>query len=116
MDPKTNYIYFENLITEEEFTSENIEKLLKSITEKYDIKTIITDGDRKYPEIIENLQCKHKKCNFHKMQNLLNKTKGSVKHLKIKKRNKENQIEKNNEKIEKEKKEEQIKTIEKPKN
>ena len=45
MDPKTNYIYFETLVTEEEFTSENIEKLLKPITEKYDIKTIITDGE-----------------------------------------------------------------------
>ena len=55
MNPKTNYIYFENLVTEEEFTSENIEKLLKPITEKHDIKTIITDGDRKYSEIIENL-------------------------------------------------------------
>ena len=30
MDPKTNYIYFENLVTDEEFTSENIKKTIKT--------------------------------------------------------------------------------------
>ena len=46
---------------------------LKVSTADIKLDTIITDGYRSYPEIIERLGAKHQLCTFHIMQNLMTK-------------------------------------------
>ena len=94
INPVSNYPYDNILLKKDEFSSENIKKFLQPIVDKYKIKTIVTDGAISYPAIIAELGCNHKKCNFHKMQNFMNKIKST-------KRGLNNKIKSNKEKIEK---------------
>ena len=71
IDVHTKIIINDELIPKEQFNKEYIEKFLKESTEGIKIKTIITDGYRSYPEIIESLDAKHQLCTFHIMQNLM---------------------------------------------
>ena len=63
----------DELISKDQFNKEYIEKFLKESTEGIKLETIITDGYRSYPEIIERLGAKHQLCTFHIMQNLMTK-------------------------------------------
>ena len=71
IDVHTKIIINDELIPKEQFNKEYIEKFLKESTEGIKLKTIITDGYRSYPEIIESLDAKHQLCTFHIMQNLM---------------------------------------------
>ena len=71
IDVHTIIIINDELIPKEQFNKEYIEKFLKESTEGIKLKTIITDGYRSYPEIIESLDAKHQLCTFHIMQNLM---------------------------------------------
>ncbi len=64
------------------------------------MKTIVTDGAISYPAIIKELGCNHKKCNFHKMQNFMNKTRSTLRGLNNKIKYNEDKIEKNEKRIE----------------
>ena len=55
---------------------------------------LFTDGAIAYPAIIKELDCKHKKFNFHKMQNFTNKIRATLRGL-------NNKIKSNKDKIEK---------------
>lgn len=73
IDVHTKMIINDELIPKSEFSKEYIEKFLKQSTEGIELNTIITDGHRSYPEIIERLGAKHQLCTFHIMQNLMTK-------------------------------------------
>ena len=81
IDPVTNYPYANIILKKDEFNSENIKKFLQPIIDEQEIETIITDGAIAYPSIIKELGCNHKKCNFHKMQNFMNKIKSTLRGL-----------------------------------
>lgn len=61
----------DELIPKDKFNKEYLEKFLKESTRGIKLNTIITDGHRSYPEIIERLGAKHQLCTFHIMQNLM---------------------------------------------
>ena len=71
IDVHTKMIINDELIPKNQFNKEYIEKFLKESTDGIKLKTIITDGYRSYPEIIERLGAKHQLCTFHIMQNLM---------------------------------------------
>ena len=73
IDVHTKMIINDELIPKNQFNKEYIEKFLKQSTDGIKLKTIITDGYRSYPEIIERLGAKHQLCTFHIMQNLMTK-------------------------------------------
>ena len=54
----------DELISKDQFNKEYIEKFLKDSTEGIKLETIITDGYRSYPEIIESLGAKHNSAHF----------------------------------------------------
>ena len=90
----------DELIPKEQFNKEYIEKFLKESTREIKLNTIITDGHRSYPEIIERLGAKQQLCTFHIMQNLMakinpyiNKKERLIKSLKQSNKNKEAKIE-----------------------
>ena len=71
IDVHTKMIINDELIPKDQFNKEYIEKFLKESTRGIKLNTIITDGHRSYPEIIERLGAKHQLCTFHIMQNLM---------------------------------------------
>ena len=95
IDPVSNYPYANIILKKDEFNSENIKKFLQPIIDEQGIETIVTDGAISYPAIIKELGCNHKKCNFHKMQNFMNKIKGTLRGFKNKIKSNEDKIEKN---------------------
>ena len=99
IDPVTNYPYANIILKKGEFNSENIKKFLQPIVDEQEIETIITDGAIAYPSIIKELRCNHKKCNFHKMQNFMNKIKSTLRGLKNKIKYNKEKIEKNENRI-----------------
>ena len=73
IDVHTKMIINDELIPKNQFNKEYIEMFLKESTADIKLDTIITDGYRSYPEIIERLGAKHQLCTFHIMQNLMTK-------------------------------------------
>lgn len=73
IDVHTKMIINDELIPKNQFNKEYIEMFLKEPTTNIKLDTIITDGYRSYPEIIERLGAKHQLCTFHIMQNLMTK-------------------------------------------
>lgn len=73
IDVCTKMIINDWLIPKSQFNKEYIEKFLTESTDGIKLNTIITDGHRSYPEIIERLGAKHQLCTFHIMQNLMTK-------------------------------------------
>ena len=73
IDAGSRVILQDIVIPREEFNKYFIKKFLIESIEGLEIDTIITDGYRAYPEIIEELGLKHQTCVFHKMKNLMDK-------------------------------------------
>lgn len=73
IDAVTKMIINDELIPKSQFNKEYIEKFLTESTKGIKLNTIITDGHRSYPEIIERIGAKHQLCTFHIMQNLMTK-------------------------------------------
>lgn len=73
IDVHTKTIINDELIPKNQFNKEYIEIFLKESTADIKLYTIITDGYRSYPEIIERLGAKHQLCTFHIMQKLMTK-------------------------------------------
>ena len=74
------------------------------------IITLVTDGSNKYPKVTKDLGLKHKLCNFHKMQNYIDKIKRTHNTMKSKRTRLKKKIETNTGKIEeiKEKRKEKV--------
>ena len=100
MDPVSKWVYDTILIEKEDFTQERIKKFIQSIMDITPITTLVTDGSNKYPQIAKDLGLKHELCNFHKMQNYIDKIKRIHNNMKRKRTRLENKIETNTAKIE----------------
>lgn len=92
MDPVSKWVYKTKLVEKENFTHKTIKNFIKSIMEKTKITTIVTDGSNRYPSIAEELGLKHKLCNFHKMQNYIDKIKNKYNGLKRKYKNRKDKL------------------------
>jgi hypothetical protein len=91
LDAENNLVINDEIVDGEDFDKNTIKKFLKGSLKGLKLKTIITDGHRAYPSIIEALGAIHQKCVFHKMQTLMKKVIKTLNKLnrKIKKYNKE---------------------------
>jgi len=91
----TNLIIRDEVIDGGNFDKHTIKKFLKESLESLKLKSIVTDGHRAYPSIIEALGAIHQKCIFHKMQTLMKKVIKDLNKLKRKIKNNTEKIEKN---------------------
>lgn len=71
IDTKFRIIIADVIIPREYFSAEYIKQFLKASLYGLEVDTIITDGYRAYPEIIESLGAKQQRCSFHVMKNLM---------------------------------------------
>ena len=99
MDPVSKWVYKTIYIEKEDFTHEAIKRFIKSIMDITTIKTLVTDGSNRYPKVAEELGLQHKLCNFHKMQNYIDKIKTKYNPLKRKKKTLKTKKEENNKRI-----------------
>lgn len=72
LDSITNQIINEKIVNKKEFTKNTIETFLKKSLKNLKINTIITDGNKSYPTIIESVGAIQQRCTFHIMQTLMN--------------------------------------------
>ena len=73
IDNKSRIIIADVVIPREYFTAKYIKQFFKVSLDGLKVDTIITDGYRAYPEIIESLGAKQQRCTFHVMKNLIDK-------------------------------------------
>ena len=71
IDTKFRIIIADIVIPRQYFTAEYIKQFLEVSLDGLKVDTIITDGYRAYPEIIESLGAKQQRCTFHVMKNLM---------------------------------------------
>ena len=95
LDPNTGHVFDFCIATHDEFNAEFVYNFLKPLVDKFEIKTIVTDGAKMYPAIMKKLKVQHKLCNFHKMQNLLKRMFGKLISFNRKIKKLENEIEEN---------------------
>ena len=70
IDAHTRIIINDGIIFKDQF-KDYIRYFLKDSLKGLKLDTIITDGHRAYPEIIDELKAKHQICRFHIMQTLM---------------------------------------------
>ena len=99
LDPNTGHVFDFCIATHDEFNAEFVYNFLKPLVDKFEIKTIVTDGAKMYPAIMKKLKVQHKLCNFHKMQNLLKRMFGKIISFNRKIKKLEREIEENIERI-----------------
>ena len=99
IDAHTRIIINDILIAKNEFNKEFIKKFLIESLDGLPLDTIITDGHRAYPEIIDELGAKHQLCIFHIMSNLMKPINKRTGILKRKIESKEKNINQINKKI-----------------
>jgi len=80
IDAHTRIIINDILITKDQFNKEYIKSFLIISLNGYPLDTIITDGYRAYPQIIDEIGAKHQLCRFHIMENLMKPLKQKNKH------------------------------------
>lgn len=78
IDAHTRIIIKDIIIHKDKFDKEYIKTFLTESLKGLELNTIITDGHRAYPEIIDELGAKHQLCTFHIMQNLMNPLKVKI--------------------------------------
>ena len=71
IDAHTYLIINDIIISKDKFNKEYIKQFLTESLDGLELNTIITDGHRSYPEIIDELGAKHQLCIFHIMQTLM---------------------------------------------
>jgi hypothetical protein len=69
IDIETRIIVSEGIT--EDFSKETKEKFIKESLKGLPLKGMVTDGDKSYMSIIDDLGIPHKSCTFHIMQNLM---------------------------------------------
>lgn len=99
IDAHTRIIINDILIEKKEFDKEYIKRFLTESLNGLPLDTIITDGHRSYPEIMDELGAKHQLCIFHIMSNLMKPLNKRVNILERKIESKENKIDAINNKI-----------------
>ena len=99
IDAHTHIIIKDIIITKDKFDKDYIKKFLIESLNGLEINTIITDGYRSYPEIIDEIGAKHQLCTFHIMQNLITPLNKKVRALKNRIESNKTQINKKQELI-----------------
>ena len=99
IDAHTRIIINDILITRDQFNKEYIKSFLINSLTGLPLDTIITDGYRAYPQIIDEIGAKHQLCRFHIMENLMKPINKRINILKRKIKSIEKKIEENNQKI-----------------
>ena len=101
IDAHTRIIIKDIIIHKDEFNKEYIKTFLTESLKGLKLNTIITDGYRAYPEIIDELGVKHQLCTFHIMQNLMTPLNKKVRILEKRIESHETKINKKQDKINK---------------
>ena len=101
IDAHTRIIINDILIQKNEFDKEYVKKFLTESLNVLPLDTIITDGHKSYPEIIDELGAKHQLYVFHIMSNLMNPLNKRLNTLNRNIESKENSINDINDKISK---------------
>ena len=99
IDAHTRIIINDILITKDQFNKEYIKSFFITSLDGFPLDTIITDGYRVYPQIIDEIGAKHQLCRFHIMENLMNPINKRINILERKIKSFEKKIEENNQKI-----------------
>lgn len=73
IDNKTKIIIKDIIIPRKLFNRKYIKSFLEDATKGLNYHTIVTDGDKRYKKILEELGLKQQRCIFHSMQNLMAK-------------------------------------------
>lgn len=94
IDAHTCIIINDILIQKNKFNKEYVKKFLTESLDGLPLDTIITDGYKSYPEIIDELGVKHQLCIFHIMANLMKPLNKRLNTLNRKIESKENSIKK----------------------
>ena len=84
IDAHTRIIINDILITKDQFNKEYIKSFFITSLDGFPLDTIITDGYRAYPQIIDEIGAKHQLCRFHIMENLMKPVKQKNKHTRKK--------------------------------
>ena len=84
LDYKTKIILKDIIIPRKLFNSEYIKSFIQDATEGLNYHTIVTDGDKRYKKILDELGLNQQRCIFHSMQNLMSKINPSHNSLKRK--------------------------------
>ena len=71
IDSKFRIIIADVVIPRQYFCAEYIKQFLEVSLDGLEVNTIVTDGYRAYPEIIDSLGIKQQRCTFHVMKNLM---------------------------------------------
>ena len=101
IDAHTRIIINDIIVPKDEFDKDYIKMFFKESLNGLKLDTIITDGHRSYPEIIDELGAKHQLCRFHIMQILMKPYNKKVRALERRIESYENKITKKQEKIKK---------------
>ena len=101
IDAHTRIIINDVIIFKNQFNKDYIRYFLKDSLKGFKLDTIITDGHRAYPEIIDELKAKHQICRFHIMQTLMRPLMKKVRGIEKRIEGLENNISKKQEKIKK---------------
>lgn len=99
IDAHTRIIIKDIIIHKDNFNKDYIKKFLTESLKGLELNTIITDGHRSYPEIIDELGAKHQLCTFHILQTLMRPLNKAVRRLERRIESYENKISKKQEKI-----------------
>ena len=99
IDAHTRIIINDILIPRNQFNKEYIKSFFITSLNGFSLDTIITDGYRAYPQIIDKIGAKHQLCRFHIMENLMKPINKRINILERKIKSHKNKIEENNQKI-----------------
>ena len=81
LDPVSKYIYDFKIVDPLEFDLECVVNFLKPIVEENNIKILSADGAKVNEKATEELNLEFSLCGFHKMSNLMDIIKGSIRRL-----------------------------------
>ena len=98
IDAHTRIIINDILIPRNQFNKEYIKSFFITSLNGFSLDTIITDGYRAYPQIIDKIGAKHQLCRFHIMENLMKPINKRINILERKIKSHKNKIEENNQK------------------
>ena len=84
IDALNRIVIADQIILRDSFNSTYIKYYLKTSLEGLNVQYIITDGDNRYPKIIEELGYTQQRCTFHLMKNLMDAL--SPRHLRLRRK------------------------------
>ena len=81
IDNENNLIINNELIHKDDFNQNTIQDFMERSLKNLEVKSITTDGNNSYPNIIDALGAIHHRCVFHIMKNLMDDIKKDIRRL-----------------------------------